>query len=86
MLTEGIIDFVRSLEGTEVAAVVRDKTDGGRSARKVSLRSTDGRVDVSAIARIHGGGGHRRAAGFGSDLPYAELVEFLRAEIAAQRG
>ena len=33
---------------------IRDKTDGGRSARKVSLRSTDGAVDVSAIAREHG--------------------------------
>ena len=53
-----------------VAAVVRDKTEGGRAARKVSLRSTDGAVDVSAIAREHGGGGHRRAAGFGTDLPY----------------
>jgi phosphoesterase RecJ-like protein len=84
VLTEGIIDLVRALEGTAVAAVIRDKTDGGRSARKVSLRSTDGSVDVSAIARVHGGGGHRRAAGFGSDMPYAELVEFLCAEVAAQ--
>ena len=84
VLTEGIIDFVRGLEGTAVAAVVRDKTDGGRSARKVSLRSTDGAVDVSVIARRQGGGGHRRAAGFGSDLSYAELVEFLRGEVAAQ--
>jgi phosphoesterase RecJ-like protein len=83
-LTEGVIDFLRALEGAEVAVVVRDKTDGGRSARKVSLRSSDGSVDVSAIARLHGGGGHRRAAGFGSDLSYPELVEFLRAEIAGQ--
>jgi phosphoesterase RecJ-like protein len=82
--TEGIIDFVRSLEGTRVAAVIRDKTDGGRSARKVSLRSNDGAVDVSAIARAEGGGGHRRAAGFGSDLPYAELIEFIRQQVAAQ--
>ena len=74
VLTEGIIDFLRSLEGTAVAAMIRDKTDGGISARKVSLRSTDGSVDVSAIAREHGGGGHRRAAGFGSDLGYEELV------------
>ena len=69
ILTEGIIDHVRALEGTEVAAMIRDKTDGGRAARKVSLRSTDGRVDVSAIARKHGGGGHPRAAGFSTDLP-----------------
>ena len=41
-MTEGIIDHLRSLEGAEVAAVVRDKGDGGRAARKVSLRSSDG--------------------------------------------
>jgi phosphoesterase RecJ-like protein len=86
VLTEGIIDHVRALEGTKVAAVIRDKTDGGRSARKVSLRSSDGEVDVSVIARLHGGGGHRRAAGFGTDLSYPELVEFLRAEAAKQLG
>jgi phosphoesterase RecJ-like protein len=86
VLTEGIIDIVRALDGAAVAAVIRDKTDGGRSARKVSLRSTDGAVDVSAIARQHGGGGHRRAAGFGTDLPYPELIEFLRAQIAVQLG
>ena len=86
VLTEGIIDFVRSLEGTQVAAVVRDKTDGGKFTRKVSLRSNDGAVDVSAIARIHGGGGHRRAAGFGSDLSYGELIDFLRAEVNSQLG
>jgi len=83
VLTEGIIDHLRTLEGVSVAAVVRDKTDESGSARKVSLRSTDGRVDVSAIARKHGGGGHRRAAGFGTDLSFQEIIEFLRAEIAA---
>jgi phosphoesterase RecJ-like protein len=85
-LTEGIIDFVRAVEGTIVAGVVRDKTDGGRAARKVSLRSSDGSVDVSKIARNHGGGGHRRAAGFGTDLPFDELVEELRGEVAEQLG
>jgi phosphoesterase RecJ-like protein len=50
----------------------------------VSMRSTDGRVDVSAIARVNGGGGHRRAAGFGTDLPYEQVVEFLLEEIGAQ--
>jgi phosphoesterase RecJ-like protein len=48
------------------------------------MRSTDGRVDVSAIARLHGGGGHRRAAGFGTDLEYDQVVEFLVGEIASQ--
>src|SRR5262245_2532248 len=83
-LTEGIIDHLRTLEGTLVAAVVRDQADGGRAARKVSMRSTDGSIDVSAIARANGGGGHQRAAGFGTDLPYEEVVVFLREQLAAQ--
>jgi bifunctional oligoribonuclease and PAP phosphatase NrnA len=83
-LTEGVIDHLRTIDGTAAAAVVRDQADGGRAARKVSMRSTDGQVDVSAIARIHGGGGHRRAAGFGTDLPYEQVVEFLIAEIDSQ--
>jgi bifunctional oligoribonuclease and PAP phosphatase NrnA len=85
-LTEGIIDHLRTIDGTAVAAVVRDQADGGRAARKVSMRSTDGRVDVSAIARQHGGGGHRRAAGFGTDLEYEEVVQFLIGEISSQLG
>jgi phosphoesterase RecJ-like protein len=83
-LTEGIIDHLRTIDGTLVAAVVRDQADGGRAARKVSMRSTDGQVDVSAIARVHGGGGHRRAAGFGTDLEYEQVVQFLIGEIDAQ--
>jgi bifunctional oligoribonuclease and PAP phosphatase NrnA len=83
-LTEGVIDHLRTIDGTLVAAVVRDQPENGRAARKVSMRSTDGRIDVSAIARIHGGGGHRRAAGFGTDLPYEQVAEFLIGEITSQ--
>jgi phosphoesterase RecJ-like protein len=50
----------------------------------VSLRSSAGDVDVSAIARINGGGGHKRAAGFSTDLEHPQLVEFLAAEVSAQ--
>ncbi len=82
-LTEGIVDYLRSIEGAAVAALVRDKSDGS-SQRKVSLRSVNGSVDVSRIARESGGGGHERAAGFSTDLSYRDLVEFLCAEIEAQ--
>jgi phosphoesterase RecJ-like protein len=54
--------------------------------RKVSLRATDDRVDVSAIARAHGGGGHRRAAGFSTQAALPELVSFLRRAVAEQLG
>jgi phosphoesterase RecJ-like protein len=85
-LTEGIIDHVRALEGAEVAAMVRDKSDGGAYARKVSLRSATGTVDVSAIAQRHGGGGHPRAAGFSTDLSYDELLKVLCTEVKAELG
>jgi phosphoesterase RecJ-like protein len=83
--SEGVVDHLRSVEGTAVAALVRDLLGPERAGkRKVSLRATDERVDVSAIARTQGGGGHRQAAGFGTDMPWGELVAFLRAEVAAQ--
>jgi bifunctional oligoribonuclease and PAP phosphatase NrnA len=83
-MTEGIIDHLRSVEGARVAALIRDLGDRGRAARKVSLRSSDGEVDVSAIARVHGGGGHKRAAGFSTDLELEGLVSFLCDEVSAQ--
>jgi phosphoesterase RecJ-like protein len=83
-MTEGLIDHLRSIEGTKVAAVIRDLANRGRAARKVSLRSSAGDVDVSAIARLNGGGGHKRAAGFSTDLEIKSLVEFLIREVSNQ--
>jgi bifunctional oligoribonuclease and PAP phosphatase NrnA len=85
-MTEGVIDHLRSIDGTKVAAVVRDLGNRGRAARKVSLRSSEGDVDVSAIARKNGGGGHKRAAGFSTDLELEELVAFLCGEVVSQLG
>jgi phosphoesterase RecJ-like protein len=85
-MTEGIIDHLRSIEGTKVAALIRDQGDRGRAARKVSLRSSGGEIDVSAMARAHGGGGHKRAAGFSTDLELEQLVSFLCGEVTAQLG
>ncbi len=83
-MTEGIIDHLRSIEGAKVAAVIRDLGDRGQAQRKVSLRSSEGDIDVSAIARRSGGGGHKRAAGFSTDLDLEELVSFLCGEVTAQ--
>jgi len=82
--SEGVVDHLRALEGTAVAGLVRDLLGDGESRRKVSLRATDDRIDVSAIARAMGGGGHRRAAGFSTTLEYPQLVEVLRASLAEQ--
>ena len=84
--SEGIVDHIRALEGTVVAALVREQLKEGREGvRKVSLRASADEVDVSVIARKEGGGGHRQAAGFSTTRDRDALIEFLRSEIAAQR-
>jgi phosphoesterase RecJ-like protein len=83
--TEGIIDHLRAVQGTKVAALARELTGADCAGRsKVSLRATDGEVDVSLIARAQNGGGHRQAAGFATTMSPDELVAFLRQEVAAQ--
>ena len=58
------------MEGTKVAVLVRELlADDRHGLSKVSLRATDGTVDVSVIARELGGGGHRQAAGASTELP-----------------
>ncbi len=85
--SEGVIDLLRSVQGTKVAALGRELLGTDKAGRwKVSLRATDGQVDVSAIARAGGGGGHRQAAGFTTQLGVEELVVFIRDAITAQIG
>jgi phosphoesterase RecJ-like protein len=82
--SEGIIDFLRAVEGADMAALIREPPGPGRPARKVSLRSSADELDVSAIARASGdGGGHRQAAGFSSERSIEEITEFVRKEFAA---
>jgi bifunctional oligoribonuclease and PAP phosphatase NrnA len=81
--SEGIIDVLRAVEGAELAALIREPPVGPESVRKISLRSSDDRVDVSAIARMSGGGGHRQAAGFSSERSIDEITDFIVASYAA---
>jgi phosphoesterase RecJ-like protein len=83
--SEGVVDHLRAVQGTAVAALLRDRINNAEPGlRKVSLRAGNERIDVSAIARAQGGGGHRGAAGFSTAMSQAELVEFLREQLAAQ--
>ncbi len=84
--SEGLVDHLRAVQGTAIAALVRERLSNGdgRPPHKVSLRASDDRVDVSRIARAQGGGGHRQAAGFDTDMSHEQLVDFLREQLAAQ--
>ena len=80
--SEGIIDVLRAVEGAHMAALIREPPRSEGPARRISLRSSDDKLDVSAIARLSGGGGHRQAAGFSSDESIEEITRFIHDEFA----
>jgi bifunctional oligoribonuclease and PAP phosphatase NrnA len=81
--SEGIIDDLRQAAGTELVALIREPPTDGGPTHRVSLRSSRDEVDVSAIARQRGGGGHRQAAGFSSEQPIDQIVAFIRRAFVA---
>ena len=83
--SEGIIDFLRAVEGADMAVLIREPPREGGPTRRVSLRASVDELDVSAIARKSGGGGHRQAAGFSSEASIEEITDFVRREFAAAR-
>jgi phosphoesterase RecJ-like protein len=70
---EGLIDIVRRAREAEVTCVLKEAPDG---SLRVSMRSL-GEVDVSRIAAEHGGGGHRFAAGFTSDMSVTATIQSI---------
>src|SRR3989440_8307431 len=81
---EGVIDSLRAIDGSEMVALIREPPRSDDApARKVSLRASVDEIDVSAIARKSGGGGHRQAAGFSSDASIEEIADFIHKEFAS---
>jgi phosphoesterase RecJ-like protein len=74
---EGLIDILRRAQEAEVTCVLKEEDDG---TIRVSLRSL-GAIDVRRVAEAHGGGGHRFAAGFTSDLDIPTLVARIAAAL-----
>jgi len=75
---DGLVEMARSVQGTRLALLFRPLASG---SIKVSLRSV-GDVDVSALAREFGGGGHAKAAGASIA---GTMDEVQRAVLAAAR-
>ncbi|HEY3542898.1 MAG TPA: bifunctional oligoribonuclease/PAP phosphatase NrnA [Gaiellaceae bacterium] len=83
--SEGIIDYLRAVEGAELAALIREPPRDSGPTHRVSLRSSVDELDVSQIARLFDGGGHRQAAGFSSEKSMDEIIELVRQGFVAQR-
>ncbi|MFH1508575.1 MAG: bifunctional oligoribonuclease/PAP phosphatase NrnA [bacterium] len=58
---EGIANYLNAIPGVKITAVVTEQGDG---EIKGSLRTIDDNIDVSRLASLFGGGGHKKAAGF----------------------
>jgi phosphoesterase RecJ-like protein len=67
---EGLVNYALAIQGVEVAAFFREMADG---RFRISLRSK-GRVDVTVVAAMFGGGGHRCASGCSADGPLAHAI------------
>jgi len=74
---EGLASYGRLIRGVEIALLLRE--ENGRV--RVNLRSK-GAVDVSAIAKALGGGGHEAASGVILDGPLTDVREKLLAAVA----
>ena len=85
--SEGVVDHLRSVEGTAVAGLVRDLL-GATTAPRSGARCPCAPPTTASTSRASrargGGGGHPRAAGFSTELEISALVEFLRAQVAEQ--
>ncbi|MEO5799700.1 MAG: bifunctional oligoribonuclease/PAP phosphatase NrnA [Gemmatimonadales bacterium] len=75
---DGAVEHARSVRGVRMALLFREMS-GGRV--KVSLRSV-GQVDVAALAKQFGGGGHTKAAGVAI---HGSLAEVQATVLAAAR-
>ena len=81
MDTEGITDFMRMIEGVEVAIMFKERLDG---STRINFRSK-GIVATNTVARSFGGGGHKHASGIVSDRPleniYPEVLNAMLAQV-----
>ena len=77
---DGIVNQLRVTKGVEVAVFLYELEKG---TFKVSTRSVE-YADVSQLAVRHGGGGHKRAAGFSMEGESEAILEVIIHELAEQ--
>jgi len=81
--SEGVANFLNNLGEGKASLLLKEQTDG---TVKGSLRTSRDEMDVSAIAKALGGGGHKKAAGFtvagGIDSALERVWEVLNKKTA----
>jgi len=86
--TEGLVDYARSIEGVEIAALVEERQEadyrGGGVKMKASLRAKTPAYRVDKIAAKFGGGGHACAAGLTVEAERDAFCAELLAAVSEQ--
>ena len=75
---EGIANFMNNLKDGRAGMILKEKDDG---SVKGSFRTTKDDVDVSAFAKLFGGGGHKKAAGFSVEGPLEHAIKHIFEQI-----
>jgi len=75
--TEGVVDYPLSIDGVEIAAFLREESNG---RCRISLRSKN-LYDVSSVAELFGGGGHKNAAGLVIEKDLKEAHTIVTGEL-----
>lgn len=78
--SEGTIEIMRSIKGIEVAAFLKESSEGNI---KVSLRSKS-YFNSAELCRKFQGGGHKKAAGFTLNLPLTQALQIVKEEICVR--
>jgi len=76
--SDGISNFLNRLDNTPIVLVLKETKTG---KIKGSFRTTEDDVDVSALAKIFNGGGHKKAAGFTTEGTIQSVWEKINAEL-----
>ncbi|MGI6706906.1 MAG: DHH family phosphoesterase [Clostridia bacterium] len=74
---DGIVNYAQEIEGVELAILIREQSN---RLYKISFR-TRSYVDASEIARVFGGGGHKRAAGCTIEGDFTEVKNKLMVQV-----
>lgn len=77
---DGIVNQLRITKGTRIAIFLYETAPG---EYKCSLRNNDD-TDLNKVANAFGGGGHKKAAGFQSDLSSEEIIKRVIEEVRKQ--
>jgi phosphoesterase RecJ-like protein len=77
MQLQNMIDILRNVESVEVAVLIKQAES---ELFKVSLRS-NGDFDVASVAKLYGGGGHKKAAGCNMSGDIDTVIKNLKNQI-----